>query len=189
LEQPLNGFLEMVASHETAPGGGASAAVAVALVAGLSGMTARLSADHLADATGPAERADRLRRRVAPLAQEDATAYGRVLAAYRNQDDGTPGIRQERIRAALSGATDVPLAIAETGTEVAEVAARLARGGNPNLRGDAAALLAKAGVRAAAVLVEINTMAGETSDDRVERVGQCVVRAASAAGGIAEDDR
>ena len=189
MEQPLNGFLEMVASHETAPGGGASAAVAVALVAGLSGMTARLSADQLADATGPAERADRLRRRVAPLAQEDATAYGRVLAAYRNQDDGTPGIRQERIRAALSGATDVPLAIAETGTEVAEVAARLARGGNPNLRGDAAALLAEAGVRAAAVLVEINTMAGETSDDRVERVGQCVVRAASAAGGIAEDDR
>ncbi len=189
-ELPLGRFLEMVASREPAPGGGASAAVAVALAAGLSGMAARLSAD-LADATGPAERADRLRRRVAPLAQEDATAYGRVLAAYRNQDDGTPGIRQERIRAALSGATDVPLAIAETGTEVAEVAARLARGGNPNLRDDAvvAALLAEAGVRAAAVLVEINTMAGETSDDRVERVGQCVVRAASAAGGIAEDDR
>ena len=104
MEQPLNGFLEMVASHEPAPGGGASAAVAVALAAGLSGMAARLSADHLADAPGPAERADRLRRRVAPLAQEDATAYGHVLAAYRNQHAGAPVGLRERIRTALSGA-------------------------------------------------------------------------------------
>ncbi|HEV8045740.1 MAG TPA: cyclodeaminase/cyclohydrolase family protein, partial [Rubrobacter sp.] len=145
---------------------------------------------HLADATGLAVRADRLRRRVAPLAQEDATAYGHVLAAYRTPDDGAPEVRRERIRTALSGAADVPLAIAEAGAEVAEVAARLAREGNPNLRGDAAvaALLAEAGVRAAAVLVEINTTAGEISDDRVERVGQCVTKAAGAAEGIAEDD-
>ena len=179
-----------MASDEPAPGGGAATAVAVALAAGLSGMAARLSADHLADATGLAERADRLRRRVAPLAQEDATAYGHVLAAYRDRDDGAPGVRRERIRTALSGAADVPLAIAEAGAEVAEVAARLAREGNPNLRGDAvaAALLAEAGVCAAAVLVEINTTAGEISDERVERVGRCVTRAAGAARGIAEDD-
>ncbi len=166
------------------------AAVAVALAAGLSGMAARLSVDHLADATGLAEWADRLRRRVAPLAQEDATAYGLVLAAYRNQDDGAPGVRRERIRTALSGAADVPLAIAEAGVEVVEIAARLAREGNPSLRGDAvaAALLAEAGVRAAAVLVEINTKAGEISDDRVERVGRCVTRAGGAAERIAEGD-
>ncbi|MDP9411303.1 MAG: cyclodeaminase/cyclohydrolase family protein [Actinomycetota bacterium] len=190
LEQPLAGFLDSVASDEPAPGGGAAAAVAVALAAGLSGMSARLSADHLVDAAGLADRADHLRRRVAPLAQEDATAYGHVLAAYRNQDDGAPGVRRERIRTALSGAADVPLAIAETGAEVAEAAVRLAREGNPNLRGDAvaAALLAEAGVRAAAVIVEINTKAGELSDDRVERVGRCVVRAVGAAGGIAGGD-
>jgi methenyltetrahydrofolate cyclohydrolase len=174
--------LDSVASGEPAPGGGAATAIAVALAAGLSGMTARLSGDHLADATGLAERADRLRRRVAPLAQEDATAYGHVLAAYRNQDDGAPGVRRERIRTALSGAADVPLAIAEAGAEVAEIAARLAREGNPNLRGDAvaAALLAEAGVRAAAVLVEINTKAGEISDDRVERAGELVANAGTA---------
>lgn len=68
-ELPLGRFLEMVASREAAPGGGASAAVAVALAAALAGMAARLSADHLADATGLAERADRLRHRAAPLAQ------------------------------------------------------------------------------------------------------------------------
>ncbi len=109
LEQPLAGFLDSVASDEPAPGGAATA-VAAALAAGLSGMSARPSADYLVDATGLAERADRLRRRVAPLAQEDATAYGHVLAAYRNQHAGAPGVRRERIRTALSGAADVPLA-------------------------------------------------------------------------------
>ena len=188
LEQPLAGFLDSVASDEPAPGG-AGAAVAVALAAGLSGMSARLSADHLSDANGLAERADLLRRRVAPPAQEDAKAYGHVLAACRTTDDADPEVRQERIRTALSGAADVPLAIAETGAEVARIATRLAREGNPNLRGDAvaAALLAGAGVRAAAVLVEINT-AAEISDDRVERVGELVARAVGATCEIAGDE-
>jgi formiminotetrahydrofolate cyclodeaminase len=188
LEQPLAGFLDSVASDEPAPGG-AGAAVAVALAAGLSGMSARLSADHLSDANGLAERADLLRRRVAPPAQEDAKAYGHVLAACRTTDDADPEVRQERIRTALSGAADVPLAIAETGAEVARIATRLAREGNPNLRGDAvaAALLAGAGVRAA-VLVEINTAAAEISDDRVERVGELVARAVGATCEIAGDE-
>ncbi len=178
-----------MASDEPAPGGGAVAAVAVALAAGLFVMSARLSADYLADAPALAERAERLRKRVAPLAQEDATAYGHVLDVYRNQDDGAPGVRRERIRTALSGAADVPLAIAEAGAEVAEIAARLAREGNPNLRGDAvgAALLAEAGVRAAAVLVEINTTAGDIFDDRVERAGE-LVASAGAAREISEGD-
>ncbi len=162
LEQPLADFLDSVASGEPAPGGGSVAAVAVALAAGLCSMAAHLSADHLADAAELAERAERLRRRVAPLAQEDATAYGRVLAAHRTPDDGDPDARRERIQSALSGAADVPLAVAEVGAMVAEIAGRLAREGNPNLRGDAvvAALLAEAGARAAAVLVEINMTAG-----------------------------
>jgi methenyltetrahydrofolate cyclohydrolase len=191
LEQPLASFLDSVASDEPAPAGGSVAAVTVALAAGLCSMAAQLSADHLADATELAERAERLRRRVAPLAQEDATAYGHVLAAYRAPRDRNPEERQQRIRTALSEAADVPLTIAETGAMVAEIAARLVREGNPNLRGDAAAaaLLAEAGVRAAAVLVEINMGAGEIADDRLERAGEFVARAVGAARGIVEGDR
>ena len=48
-ELPLGRFLDMVASREPAPGGGASAAVAVALVAALSSMAARFSIEHLAE--------------------------------------------------------------------------------------------------------------------------------------------
>jgi methenyltetrahydrofolate cyclohydrolase len=190
LEQPLASFLDSVASDESAPAGGSVAAVTVALAAGLCSMAAQLSADHLADATELAERAERLRRRVAPLAQEDATAYGHVLAAYRAPRDRNPEERQQRIRTALSEAADVPLTIAETGAMVTEIAARLVREGNPNLRGDAvaAALLAEAGVRAAAVLVEINMGAGEIADDRLERAGEFVARAAVAARGTVEGD-
>jgi methenyltetrahydrofolate cyclohydrolase len=189
LEQPLADFLDSVASDEPTPGGGAVAAVAVALAAGLCSMAAHLSAGHLADAAELAERAEHLRERVAPLAQEDATAYGHVLVAYRAPRDRDLVERQQRIRTALSGAADVPLAIAETGAMVAEVAARLVKEGNTNLRGDAvaAALLAEAGVHAASVLVEINMRAGEIADDRLERAGEFVARAAGAARGILDD--
>jgi len=182
---PLGEFLDRVASGEPAPGGGSVAAITVALAAGLSGMAARFSADHLVDAAELIERAELLRRRVAPFAREDATAYGRVLAAYRTPDDGAPGARRGRIQAALSDAADVPLAVAEVGAAVAEVATRLAKEGNPNLRGDAvtAALLAEAGVRAAAVLVEINAAAGGIAGERPARAGELAARAAGSARG------
>jgi formiminotetrahydrofolate cyclodeaminase len=189
LEQPLSDFLDSVASGEPAPGGGAVSAVTVALAAGLCSMAAHLSADYLADAAELAVQAEHLRERVAPLAQEDATAYEHVMVAYRAPRDLVE--RQQRIRTALSGATDVPLTIAEAGAAVAEVAARLVREGNPNLRGDAvaAALLAEAGVRAASVLVEINMRAGELADDRLERAGEFAARAVGATRGILDDDR
>jgi methenyltetrahydrofolate cyclohydrolase len=172
-ELPLGRFVDMVASREPAPGGGASAAVAIALAAALTAMAARFSADNLADAETIADRAEELRNKVMPLAQADAAAYGRVLDAYRTPRDDDEK-RRRRIREALSEAADVPLSIAEVGVEVVGNAARLVEEGNPNLRGDAmtAAALAKAGVRAAATLVEINVSAGGADDDRLSRVDQ-----------------
>lgn len=179
-ELPLGRFMDMVASREPTPGGGASAAVAVALAAALTAMAARFSADHLADAETIADRVEELRNRVMPLAQADAAAYGRVLDAYRTPRDDEK--RRRRIREALSEAADVPLSIAEVGVEVAGNAARLVEEGNPNLRGDAvtAAALAKAGVRAAATLVEINVSAGGADDDRLSRVDQLLATMAAA---------
>ena len=168
LDLPLGAFLDLVASDNPAPGGGSVAAVAVALAAGLSGMAARLSARQVADADGLADRADAARRRVAPLARIDAESYGRVFDAYREPDSET---RRERVSDALSGATDVPLAVAEVGNEVASIAARLVEEGNTNLVGDAiaAVLLAEAGVRAAVTLAEINLSSANVEDDRLGR--------------------
>ncbi|HWI46535.1 MAG TPA: cyclodeaminase/cyclohydrolase family protein [Rubrobacter sp.] len=180
-ELPLGRFVDMVASREPAPGGGASAAVAIALAAALTAMAARFSADNLADAETIADRAEELRNKVMPLAQADAAAYGRVLDAYRTPRDDDEK-RRRRIREALSEAADVPLSIAEVGVEVVGNAARLVEEGNPNLRGDAmtAAALAKAGVRAAATLVEINVSAGGADDDRLSRVDQLLATMAAA---------
>ena len=176
LEMPVRRFLDLLAAGESAPGGGSAAAVSVALAAGLSSMAARLSTQQLADAAELAARAEGLRERVAPLARADAVAYGRVLAAQRSLE------ADERVWAALSEAADVPLAVAEAGVEVAGIAARLASEGNPNLKGDArcAVLLADAGVRAAATLVEINLSGEPTEDGRLGRTREFVEAAASA---------
>jgi formiminotetrahydrofolate cyclodeaminase len=93
------------------------------------------------------------------LAGEDAEAYSAVL-----------GAKGEAREQALSRAADVPLELAESAVEVAEVANRLAADGNPTLRGDAmtAALLASAAARAAANLVEINLEA-RPEDERIAR--------------------
>ncbi len=185
LGQPLGEFLDLVASREPAPGGGASAAVAVALAAALTAMAARFSTEHLADAEGLASRADGLRDEVAPLAPADAAAYGLVLDAYRTPRDDEEA-RGRKIREALTEAADVPLSVAGVGAEVAGLAARLVGEGNPNLRGDAvtAVVLAGAGTRAAAALVEINVSAGGADDGRLSRAAE--LRATAAAQEAAE---
>jgi formiminotetrahydrofolate cyclodeaminase len=188
LDLPLGAFLDLVARGNPAPGGGSVAAVTVALAAGLSGMAARLSTGQLADAEGLADRADVAMRRVAPLARIDAESYGRVLDAYREPDAET---RRERVSDALSGATDVPLAVAEIGNEVAGIAARLVEEGNPNLEGDAIAalLLAEAGVRAATVLVEINLSSANVHDDRLGRTNELADETAATVRRTTEDHR
>lgn len=180
--QPLGEFLDLVASREPAPGGGASAAVTVALAAALSAMAARFSTEHLADADGLAGRADGLRGEVVLLAQADAVAYGRVLDAYRTPRAVGEEERRRRVREALTEAADVPLSIAGIGAEVAGISARLAKEGNPNLRGDAvtAAVLSGAGVRAATTLVEINVQAGAADDGRLSRAAELRATAAAA---------
>ena len=71
--------------------------------------------------------------------------------------------------------------VVETAAEVARLASRLAREGNPNLRGDAvtAALLAESGARAAAALVRLN-LADAPEDHRLERVDQVLREVAHA---------
>ena len=187
LDLPLGEFLDRVASDSPAPGGGSAAAIAVALAAGLAGMAARLSTGQLSDAPELADQADASRHGVAPLARADAESYGRVLDAYRESD---PETRMARVRDALSGAADVPLAVAEAGSEVVAIASRLAEEGNPNLEGDAlaAVLLAGAGVRAAVALVRINLSTANVDDDRLKRANSLDDTTAAAVGRATEGD-
>jgi formiminotetrahydrofolate cyclodeaminase len=89
LDQPLGEFLDSLAAGHAAPGGGAAAALAVALGASLCAMAARLSVGQLSerDAGLLAASADGLRHRAASLIQADAESYQSVIAALRDQPD------------------------------------------------------------------------------------------------------
>lgn len=192
LDMPLREFLGALAGRTPAPGGGASAALSVALGAGLCAMAARLSARQLAGDTASelTNQAERILAASASLLQADAESYGRVISAMRSPAGADPARRERAVAAALSGAADVPLDIIALGAEAAALAARLASDGNPTLRGDAvtAALLAEAGARAAAVLVGIN-LAGLPDDERHARAGSLLAEAALCARAAAGSGR
>jgi methenyltetrahydrofolate cyclohydrolase len=166
LQDPVERFLDRIASAEPEPAGGSVIAVAVAMAAGLVAMAARL-AHEWPQASEVVERAEALRSSMATLALADADAYAKVVEALRLPSDSPS--RAGELEAALSGAADVPLAVAEAAAEVAVLAALVAQEGNERLRGDAlvAAELAEAGARGAAELVAIN-LAGR-DDPRVRR--------------------
>jgi methenyltetrahydrofolate cyclohydrolase len=182
LAQPLGLLLEDVASERPAPGGGSVAALAVALAAALTAMSARLSVGHWEGAAAVVEQAGALRAQAAPLAPADARAYEEVLAALRLPKHLEPAVREAALNDALGRAADPPLEIARVGAEIAVLAADAAEHGNPNLRGDATAgaLLAAAAVRAAANLVEIN-LASTPADERIQTAQKHVLAAADAA--------
>jgi methenyltetrahydrofolate cyclohydrolase len=178
LDLPVGRFLELLASAEPAPSGGGAAALAVSLGAGLCAMTARLSARQLADQTAALVKdLERTATAAASLIQADADSYAAVIAARRSAGAGSG-----QAAAALAAAADVPMEIVGLAVPVTRAAARLAADGNPNLRGDAitGALLAAAGARAAAVLVEIN-LAARPDDGRTARAARLAGEAAALA--------
>jgi formiminotetrahydrofolate cyclodeaminase len=150
-EQPLASFLDQVAAATPAPGGGSSAALALALGAALVEMSALLAGE-----SGAASRASELRARALELAEHELSSYAPVLEAMRlpHEDPG----RAARVDEALLEASRTPLAIAEGAAEVADLGAAVARASSPSVRGDAVTgtLIAEAAAAAAATLVEIN---------------------------------
>ena len=180
LDEPVGQFLDQIAARSPAPGGGGSAALAGALAAGLVAMAARFSAAQLPDAEELAARADQLRHRAAQLVDEDGQAYRRVLDAFALPHDAAG---REQVRVALDRAAAVPEEMTRLGAEVAELAARLAVAGNPNLRGDSvtAALLAEASARSAACLVDINVTLGGLDQQVSLRAARNVAAAHAAA--------
>lgn len=146
-------LLDALAAREPAPGGGAVAALAAALAAGLVSMANRFSEVG-------AERPEELRAAAAALADADAAAYDGYLRAARSARESGD---RAAVRAALATATDVPLAVLDVAVEVAGLAAAVAADGNQRLRGDATAavLLASAAAEIATVLVRENVGADD----------------------------
>jgi len=144
-------------SHSRAPvaAGPATAQVgseAAAIVAAI----ARAGGDGAA-----AAQAQALASRLCQLAEDDARVFAAATAAL---PDGTPKESDDRrdfaLGRALDAAAEVPLAIAESCADVADLARDVSERADPAHAADleAAALLAGGAARAAAHLVEVNLL-------------------------------
>jgi formiminotetrahydrofolate cyclodeaminase len=173
-ERPLAELLAALAERSAAPGAGSAAAWAGALSAALLEMVS-----SFADADGPARRAAILRAELVECGQAELRSYEPVLEAMRL--DATDPSRDSRLAAALSEASEPPLAIARASAEVAEIASDVAGQSSAALRGEAAAavFLAEAACRAAARLLEIN-LCDRRDDPRRAEATRLLERAAGA---------
>ena len=175
----LDRFLDELEAPAPSPCGGTAAAATAAMAAALVTMVARGSTGW-ADGPGVASQARALRSRLTALGDDDVAAFEQVLATMRDRS-GSPEQRDFALGSALLRAAEVPLRIAESAADVAELAATAAAEGSPQLQPDAtaAAALAEAATRAAAHLVEIN-LAIVPGDRHSERAALLVTAAAGA---------
>jgi formiminotetrahydrofolate cyclodeaminase len=176
----VRGLLDETASEAPTPGGGAIAALAGALAAGLVEMAARNSPEWELRGAAIAQ-AKVLRDRLSELAPLNDEVYEHALAALKLPGAVDENSKNELIGASLERAAAFPLAIAEAASNVAELAAVASEDGSPAARADAtaAAMLALGATRAAAHLVEINLGVVE-EDERLHRATRLAADAAAA---------
>ena len=189
-EDALNAWIAAIAAPTVAPAGGAAAAIAGALSAGLVQMVAALTgareryARVHEEAAGVAERAAGLREEMLELASRDAEAFGGFARALE-LPAGTADERRARERAkaeALRAGAEVQLEVLRQVLEAAELAEAMSQRGLASALGDAAtaAFLSSAAARSAYWAVRSNLQASTdrpakeraltTARDLLERV-------------------
>jgi methenyltetrahydrofolate cyclohydrolase len=166
VEGTIESYLDKLASVEPEPGGGSVSALVGALGAALVTMVTNLTlgkekfAEVQGDMASIQEDAEELRRELEELVTLDAQAYAKVAAAMKlpRDDEAQKAERNRVLQAALKGAADVPLRVAQAVIEVARLSLPAAEKGNPNAVSDAgvAVLLADAAAQSAALNVKIN---------------------------------
>lgn len=164
--QPVQEFLDGLASSAATPGGGSAAALMGAMGAALVGMVCELTIGKKNDLEADDEmkavlaEAENLRARLTQMIAEDIAAFDLLMAAYAlpKENDAQKTARGAAIQAGLKQATEVPLACARICAEVIDLSHRAAKKGNLNVISDAgvAALAAQAALRSAALNVYIN---------------------------------
>lgn len=179
------GFLDALAAGTPTPGGGSAAAYSGAAGAALVAMVARLTIGKSKYAQVEdrmeiiLERAEELRAELTEAIQQDATAFNKVMAAFRMSKDN-PKQKSERdleIQVATIGAAQVPLDVAGMAVEVIELALEVVEKGNSNAISDGAsgAALARAALTSAGYNVRINTL-GLSDRQVAEQMEQQLVR-------------
>jgi formiminotetrahydrofolate cyclodeaminase len=179
----VSGFLDAMGSKEPTPGGGAAAAIAGATGAALIAMVGRLTVgkagfEDLDDRMQAlVERADGARAEFLALGDQDAEAFGLVMAAFRlpKESDVEKAARVDAIQRGLEHAASVPLEIARRAVDLMELAEDATAMGNPNAASDGmtAASMLLAAVIGARANVEINASSLKDEARRHALIEEC----------------
>lgn len=166
IDQPLQTYLNDLASSSSTPGGGSAAAVSGAMSAALACMVCQLTlgkekyADVQDEIKSLLAQAEEQRQRFQQLMAEDIAAYGKLSACFKmpraseeERQARTTAMQQSLVEAAL-----VPLEMSERAVAVAKICERVAEIGNANVLSDiaAAAMLAASSGTASAWMVRVN---------------------------------
>lgn len=173
-DQPIQQFLDELASKASTPGGGSAAAIMGAMAAALGSMVGNFTVgkkgyeDVDAEMRELLEQCEQLRDQLTGMIKADIDVFNQVMGAYGmpRDSDEQKAERSQAIQAALKEATEVPLACAKAAAQVIELCKPLAEKGNKNVISDAgvAVLAAEAALRSAALNVYIN-IGGIKDDD------------------------
>lgn len=159
-------FLDNLASSAATPGGGGAAAMAGAMGAALVSMVCNLTlgkkrfAPVSRQMQATLDQSEALRRQLAHLVEDDATAFQAVMEAYRLPKDSQAeqAARADAIAERTKQAVLVPMEVAHACAEVIKLAHTAAKLGNPNVVTDAgaAALCAQNGLHISVLNVYAN---------------------------------
>ncbi len=165
-DQPIERFLDELASKAPTPGGGSAAAIMGAMGAALVGMVCNLTVGKKnyeaveAEMRDMLEQSENLRARLTDMVRADVEAFNRVMGAYGlpKDTDEQKQARGRAIQEALKVATDVPLECAKACAEIVRLSKAAAEKGNRNVVSDAGAAVVAgyAALRCSALNVYVN---------------------------------
>jgi glutamate formiminotransferase/formiminotetrahydrofolate cyclodeaminase len=162
IERTLRAFSDDLSADSPVPGGGSAAAYAGAMGAALAAMVGRISIkkQKSEELQSFIEETDNLRSDFLRLVDDDSAAYARVAAAMKlpRTTEEEKKERQERLQAALLGASRVPLEVADTARRLLDACERGVASASPMTASDigVGALMAETALRGAALNVMIN---------------------------------
>src|SRR5579872_1093163 len=144
IEESIQHYLDDLASARPIPGGGSASALSGAMGAALASMVCRLTLGKAgyeqvqSEVEQIVEQSEQLRARFAELLQEDISAYGRLVAAYRmaRASDEERGERTVVIQQRLLEAAQVPLEVVECAAYLTQQCQRIAEVGNTGVLSD-----------------------------------------------------
>ena len=165
--QPIQTFLDKLASKSATPGGGGAAALMGAQGAALVSMVCNLTigkpkfADIEAEMREVLAKAEILRNQLTELIKADIDIFNQLMSKYAlpKESDAEKAIRSAAIQDVLKEATEVPMQCVKACAEVIFLSKVAAEKGNPGAVSDAGAavMAAYAGLKSSALNVYINT--------------------------------